>query len=385
MLLGTQLPFERVPATLDHFTGVEIGEETARRLTESVGAAWERAERAEAQQLELVWPDGPVGPAVQQLSVDGAMVPLVGGAWAEVKTLAIGEVQLGTQAAPEPRTTELSYFSRLCDAATFTEVARVEVHRRGTDTADTVCAVSDGAEWIQGWVDRFRPDAVRILDFPHAAEHLSSAAQAVFGSGTAEASEWLGTQLHELKHGDPDVVLAALRALPTETAIDPAAGAKTRDEVVSYLEKRRTQIAYAEFRAAGYPIGSGAVESANKLVVEARLKGSGMHWVRENVNPMLALRCTLCSKRWQESWPRVWTAFRQDQAEQRRRRHRERHPAAMPAPSDHPTKQTSPPRAPSIPCPPKGLVVDGKPTAQHPWHNGHLSRCSAASPTRAKI
>jgi hypothetical protein len=46
---------------------------------------------------------------------------------------------------------------------------------------------------------------------------------------------------------------------------------------LEYLEKRREQIRYAEFEAQGYPIGRGVVESANKLMVEARLKGAGMH------------------------------------------------------------------------------------------------------------
>ena len=49
-------------------------------------------------------------------------------------------------------------------------------------------------------------------------------------------------------------------------------------------------IRYADFQAMGYLIGIGAVESANKLVVKARLKGSGMHWARAHVNPMVALR-----------------------------------------------------------------------------------------------
>ena len=65
------------------------------------------------------------------------------------------------------------------------------------------------------------------------------------------------------------------------------------------------QIRYAEFQAQGYPIGSGAVESANKLVVEARLKGSGMHWARAHADPMLELRTVVCSDRWEEVWPQI--------------------------------------------------------------------------------
>ncbi len=90
------------------------------------------------------------------------MVPLIGGEWAEVKTLAIGTVELlpGDDGLPEAHTTDLTYFSRLADAEHFTRQAYVEAHRRGTETAKVVCAVQDGAEWLQGLVDVLPPDAV---------------------------------------------------------------------------------------------------------------------------------------------------------------------------------------------------------------------------------
>src|SRR5438067_3362623 len=59
---------------------------------------------------------------------------------------------------------------------------------------------------------------------------------------------------------------------------------------------------YPRYQAAGWPIGSGSVESANKVVVEARLKGAGMRWADHNVNPMLVLRNAMCNRRWQETW-----------------------------------------------------------------------------------
>ena len=71
---------------------------------------------------------------------------------------------------------------------------------------------------------------------------------------------------------------------------------------LAYLEKRQAQLHYPQFAAAGWPLGSGMVESANKLVVEDRLKGAGMHWVEVNVNPMLALRNAVCNDRWEECW-----------------------------------------------------------------------------------
>src|SRR5205823_9179388 len=125
------------------------------------------------------------GPRVQQVSADGAMVPLRGREWAEVKTLAAGEVAAARDADGTlvVRTERVSYFSRLTDSETFGRLALPEVHRRGTATAGTVAAVLDGSVWLQAFVDLHRPDAVRILDFPPAVEPLSAAVQATPGGG----------------------------------------------------------------------------------------------------------------------------------------------------------------------------------------------------------
>jgi len=380
--LGVQLPFERVPAEMRHFTTTSVSVETARRWTERAGAAQVALELAAVERLERETPDPPQGPAVQQLSVDGAMVPLVHGEWAEVKTMAIGTVEqrLTTAGEREAHTTDLSYFSRLTDAETFGRLTLVETYRRGTETAGRVCAVLDGAVWQQGVIDLHRPDAVRILDFPHAGEHLSTAAHALLGSGP-EAKGWITTQLHNLKHEDPDAVLAALRTRePSAAVIDLSAARAVRDGAVRYLEERREQIAYAAFRAQGYPIGSGSVESANKLVVEARLKGAGMRWAREHVNPMVAVRALLCSDRWDAAWPGIWQQLRQEVATRRcqtraaRAARRAVVPAALPPPVEE-----VPAAAPILPdTPPRGarekLIVDGKPTRNHPWKRSFLTQ-----------
>src|SRR5438874_10396589 len=73
-------------------------------------------------------------------------------------------------------------------------------------------------------------------------------------------------------------------------------------EKLTYLQKREAHMQYPSYQEAGWPIGSGSVESANKLVVEARLKGAGMRWERQNVNPMLVLRNAVCNRRWNETW-----------------------------------------------------------------------------------
>ena len=94
---------------------------------------------------------------------DGGMVPLTGGKWAEVKTLVIGEVlalKPSPKGTPQARTTAHAYFSRMTDAQTFADLASAEISRRGVAKAPAVCAVQDGAQWLQGFVDGHRHDAV---------------------------------------------------------------------------------------------------------------------------------------------------------------------------------------------------------------------------------
>jgi hypothetical protein len=114
-------------------------------------------------------------------------------------------------------------------------------------------------------------------------------------------------------------VLTELRGL--------VAAAHTPGETASqlaYLEKRADQMDYPSFQAAGWPIGSGSVESANKLVVQERMKGPGMHWAEANVNPMLALRNAICNDRWDEVWMQIEAEQRRAECVRRRARQRGR-------------------------------------------------------------
>src|SRR5207244_1377822 len=103
------------------------------------------------------------------------------------------------------------------------------------------------------------------------------------------------------------------------------------------------QIQYASFRARGYPIGSGIIESANKLLMEARLKGAGMHWLPASVDPLLALRSAGQSGRWETTWPLVAAqrcfAHRTDRAARRQAR-----VAARATPPAHEHPRSSPRR-----------------------------------------
>ena len=385
--LGTWMPFDRAAGELAHFRRTEVSRATAERLTEAAGAAHVAWQTAEVARLEREVPEAPAVAERQFLSVDGAMVPLVGGEWAEVKTLVIGEVQAPVIERGEKviHTCRHSYFSRLSEAETFQRLALVETQRRGVENAPAVAAVTDGADWIQTFIDYHREDAVRILDFPHAAEYVNAVGQAHWGEDISQGREWAEEHLHQLKHTGPTAVLNEVRRV--------LAAHPDNEEMatqVTYLEKRAAHMQYPAFQAAGWPIGDGAVESANKLVVEARLKGSGMHWARSHVDPMLALRNIVCSDRWEEAWPQIVLHMRQQMQQHRRAHRQERLAATLTPPTSEPTPPAATPEAPTRrqrPEPLNGSRQPWRPPPNHPWRRMPVGRArfqSSLKPSDAK-
>jgi len=299
--------FDKAAQMLLKHHGVYVSASTSRRQTEDLGRFAECVQNEEAKTKfvqksskgERNGKSKTAGKLV--VSNDGAYISLRGKVWAEVKTMVVGEVEENKRRTPqrphqEVRMTNISYFSRLTDSETFTELILGELERRGFFDAELVAALQDGAEWIQSLVDALRADILRILDFYHAGQYLSDIALLLSQAGTQLPAKWWEEQLHELKHQGPEKVLEeALQLLQGHSHIEDL------DKKVNYLQKRKEMMQYPQFQQKGWPIGSGSVESANVGVVQARLKGVGMHWERQNVNPMLALRVGECNDRWDET------------------------------------------------------------------------------------
>ncbi len=146
--LGSELPFGRVAGHLKRMLGVVVHASTARRQTLAVGQRVLEVQNEQAQPL-CACPEENASERMA-MSSDGSMVPLVGGVWAEVKVVAIGAVECRTRKGEEQIvTTQITYFARLANAVTFADQASAEVRRRGIERAKDVCAIQDGAEWIQ--------------------------------------------------------------------------------------------------------------------------------------------------------------------------------------------------------------------------------------------
>jgi hypothetical protein len=315
--------FEKATRMMLYHHGVQVSASTSRRQTEDLGVSAECVQNKEAKAKLLQKSSdsergGKKRKAVRLVvSNDGAHISLRGNVWGEVKTMALGEVEENKcrskhRPNQEVKLVNISYFSRMTDSDTFIELITGELDRRGFFDADLVAAIQDGAEWIQSLIAAIRAGIIRILDFYHAGQYLNDIAVLAGQAGLQLAEKWKEEQLHELKHAGPKKVLDEVKQLLKD---NPHIEEITKK--LNYLQKREEMMQYPQFQQKGWPIGSGSVESANVGVVQARLKGVGMHWERKNVNPMLALRCGECNNRWEETRDQAFRQRRETRSAQR--------------------------------------------------------------------
>jgi hypothetical protein len=313
--LGVEIAsFARAAASFTALTGVSLSKSALQRLAAEYGTAVVAAQAAEARSMievprqqesngEVVWrqrvePDS----EIMAVSSDGVLIHIRDEGWKEVKAVSISAVTHavavpGDESPAEPSVTlhRHSYRAGVWDAATFANHHWAEAVRRGVDQAQTVVCVSDGAAWI--WAIVFMCFAVRVevLDFWHATQRLWTLARQRFATET-EATQWVAVQRVAMAQSRLRQVLQQVRRLYPRHQTLPA---EVR-QALGYLFHNRRRMDYAAFRQAGYPIGSGTIESACKTVVQARMKQAGMRWSRTGAQAMLALRALLLSDRWDE-------------------------------------------------------------------------------------
>jgi hypothetical protein len=156
-----------------------------------------------------------------------------------------------------------------------------------------VVIVGDGAEWIWNratWFIR----RCEILDFWHAMEHAWEFARLRFGEGSLQADQWVHQIGMDLKAGKVEQVIARLKRLrPKSPQLRDGL-----DSLIRYYSENASRMQYDKYLRLGYGIGSGAVESAHKQVVHARLRQAGMRWSEAGARRLLALRLLLLNDNW---------------------------------------------------------------------------------------
>lgn len=316
-------------------------------------------------------PEASARPGQLLVSVDGAFVQLTSGEWREVKSLAVGE--FSTEWDPDSweaqvKTKDITYFSRSYPASEFEQGALAELHRQGLEHAQRVVAVNDGAAWIQQFLDYHCPQATRIIDFAHAASYVAQVGKAAWGEVSDTFKHWFDSACHRLKHQPPQESIANLTLLLPKAKTDEQR--LTMEKALFYLQRRLPMLDYAHFRRQGLPIGSGSVESGHKVVFQRRMKGAGMRWAEQHLDPMLSLRNLLCNHRWQEGWQHIELYQQEQLLTKRIQRAEAKQPPPPPAVTFASlTAAGLLPELDPTPEPPDSKPKSRKPAPDHPWRN----------------
>jgi hypothetical protein len=309
---GIDDSFGETPSALAETLRVNVAQEGSRRITEGIGQVAEEEEqaliaRAQAGREPLGEPVTPAAGAALLVEADGALVHLDDD-WHEVKVGLAAPLGPATHTDPKTGRSTLvtgppSYCAGFEAAEVFWYRLYVTACRQGLGSAalSLIVVLGDGADWIWRYAARFlavgTAEIVEIVDIYHAWEHLGTVANAVFGAGSAAAA-WSEPLKGKLQEEGVAPILAALGELTPTT---PAGSEEVR-KALGYFTTNAARMNYPAFVARQLPIGSGAVESACKTLIEEREKGAGMRWTKTGAQVVATLRALQRSGRWTAFW-----------------------------------------------------------------------------------
>jgi hypothetical protein len=288
---GGRLPFAEAAASLADAAGaIRLSASTVRTITETVGAQRE-AEVAAA--IAAAWtaglPPAPAPPPARLVvAMDGVRILGTDGTGREVK---VGVVVPVRRIAGGERREAASYVAGLEHASAFGQRLALEAHRRGLERTGRIAVLGDGAEWIWHLAAEHFPTAVHIVDWYHASERIWALGRARLGEETPETATGVEAQWRRLAAGQAAVLAAEWAALPAG-----GEAVAIRDAQVTYFTNHASRMAYDQYRAAGWDIGSGMVESACKHLIAARHKGAGMRWSEAGAQAVAAVRVLLANE-----------------------------------------------------------------------------------------
>ena len=300
-----QQSFEKAQEHLHETGGIDISAQQIQRVVQRVGAAaqqWQECERR---------PEACDAP-IMYVSADGTGVParpeeLIGRKGKQIDGSAkTRQVYLGCvflqhkrdeQGHPIRDHNSTTYVSSVETVDQFGLLLRKEARRRGSGTAGKIILLIDGAVGLanQGRINF--PDALQIVDFYHAMDHLKKLWEALRGKDHPDFKKQYGrwTRMF-LKDRVQQIIVQARQwsaGLNCQQAVE---------KELHYFETNQERMQYGTFRKAGYFIGSGVIEAGCKTVIGSRCKQSGMFWSTVGVENILALRCIKLSRLWESFW-----------------------------------------------------------------------------------
>ena len=292
-----------------------MSDDSVRRITQRFGEAVDAQRTTQVEAVYALWPAAErheslvdrMAPIEKQanLSTDGVMMRVRQEGYKEVKLTVLSECQvLGAEAQkgrtghraqdPVVKLRRHSCQAGLWDADTMARYQYVEGLRRGLDRCARLSSVNDTAAWILRITQDNFPQAELIIDWKHASDHVWAVAQETLSQENGQVHTWVEAQLGRLWRGRALEVAQVIEKLPIQN--------ETTRREAGYFSAHASQMHYSEYSAAGYPIGSGTVESGCKNYIQHRMKRPGPGWNPGTGQFMLSALSELHSDRFDLAW-----------------------------------------------------------------------------------
>ena len=288
-LLGQSQVFADGQQLFLQMMGIDMGEKQIQRVSEYYG------ERIEEKQAEAIKTAAPPPAALQReektyIMMDGSMLFTREDGWKEIK---VGRIfSENSRVAIQQNKNIISESQYVCHLGEHMEFfSKMEWHI-DSHPGLKIC-IADGAPWIWKRIEQMYPEMIQILDFYHAVEKLSHYALSQI-EDKKRRDAWMHKQKERLLNNQAGKIIVIL-----QNAISRNAEAeKARNDVLRYYQTNLKRMQYKTYKDAGYLIGSGAIESAHRNVVQQRLKLSGQRWNKKGAQQIVNLRACHKSNQW---------------------------------------------------------------------------------------
>lgn len=282
--VGQMECYENGSDVIKKLSGVEVGSTQIYRITDFYGKGIEPEVNAGRTLTPLKQDE------ILYLEVDGSMLLTREDGWKEVK---VGRafkssdcIHAGSKAG---WISNSQYVAQLGNSKDFTAIMDGIIESYGK-LGKRLMFISDGAIWIKNWIEDAFPDAISILDYYHACEHLHQFSNSFFKDKNIE-KQWTTHQKELLLKSEVSEVIKNIAAIAPQN--------EEADKLITYYKSNKERMDYQKYVKLGCGIiGSGAIESAHRTVIQERMKLSGQRWSMKGAQNILNLRVINKNHQW---------------------------------------------------------------------------------------
>jgi hypothetical protein len=276
--------YEKCNEVIREFIDVEVSTTQVYRLTDKYGKEVEKDVNTDRTLTPLKKDE------VLYVQADGSMLLTREEGWKEVK---VGRIFKSNDCIHADQKTgwisNSQYVAHLGNNKDFTRSMDNLIESYGK-SGNQLLFVSDGAIWIKNWIEDAFPGAISKLDYYHACEHLHLFASNHFADKEKEKI-WVTAQKELLLQSQVLSVMENIEKLAEKN--------KEAQKLIAYYQSNKDRMDYKRYQQIGCGIiGSGAIESAHRTVVQKRMKQSGQRWSMKGAQNMLNLRVVKKNLQW---------------------------------------------------------------------------------------